>query len=55
MEVEKFLSGYCRQLDNSRMVEVVLEDGEVAETDCSYGSCVHQGSCPIAREIEELK
>ena len=24
METEKFVSGYCRQLDGSRMVEVVL-------------------------------
>ena len=38
METEKFVSGYCRQLDGSRMVEVVLEDGAVTETDCCYGS-----------------
>ena len=25
MEEEQFVSGYCRQLDGSRMVEVVLE------------------------------
>ena len=55
MEQEKFLSGYCRQLDASRMVEVILEDGEVTEIDCCYGSCVHQNSCPIAKEIDELK
>ena len=55
MEVEKFLSGYCRQLDASRMVEVILEDGEITEIDCRYGSCVHQGNCPIAKEIDELK
>jgi len=55
METEKFLSGYCRQLDASRMVEVILENGEVSEIDCCYGSCVHQGNCPIAKEIEQLK
>ena len=55
MEKELFLSGYCRQLDNARMVEVILEDGEVTEVDCCYGSCVHQGNCPIAKEIEEVK
>ena len=55
MEVEKFVSGYCRQLDASRMVEVILEDGEIVEIDCCYGSCVHQGNCQIAREVEELK
>ncbi len=55
MEEEKFLSGYCRQLDASRMVEVVLEDGKITEIDCCYGSCVHQINCPIARELEEWK
>lgn len=54
METEKFLSGYCRQLDASRMVEVIIEDGEITEVDCCYGSCVHQSNCPIAKEMEEL-
>ena len=55
MEEEKFFSGYCRQLDASRMVEVILENREVTEVDCCYGSCVYQASCPIAKEIESLK
>ena len=55
MEVEKFLSGYCKQLDNARMVEVILEDGEVTEVDCCYGNCVYQSNCPIAKEIDSLK
>ena len=55
MEEEKFLSGYCRQLDASRMVEVILEDGDVSEIGCCYGNCVYQGSCPIAKEIEDLE
>ena len=54
MEIEKFVSGYCRQLDASRMVEVILEDGKVSEIDCCYGNCVYQGNCPVAKEIEEL-
>ena len=54
MEIEKFFSGYCRQLDGSRMVEVILEDGELSEIDCCYGSCVYQSNCPIAGEIEAL-
>lgn len=54
MEVEKFISGYCRQLDASRTVCVLLENGEVTEIDCCYGSCPYQGSCPIAKEIEAL-
>ena len=54
MEIEKFFSGYCRQLDSSRMVEVIAEDGEITEVDCCYGSCVHEANCPIAKEIGEL-
>lgn len=51
METEKFLSGYCRQLDASRMVEVILEQGEVTEVDCLYGNCIYQNDCPIALQI----
>lgn len=54
MEEERFFSGYCRQLDCSRMVAVVLEDGVLTEADCCYGSCVYQSGCPIAREIDEI-
>ena len=55
METECFVSGYCRQMDASRMVEVILEDGTITEVDCCYGNCVYQSSCPIAKEIDELK
>ena len=55
METEAFVSGYCRQLDASRMVEVVAENGEIAEVDCCYGSCVYQGNCLIAKEIDGMK
>ena len=54
VETEKFLSGYCRQLDASRMVEVILEDGEITEVDCCYGNCLYQSNCPIAKDISEL-
>ena len=54
MELEKFISGYCRQLDGSRMVEVILSDGQLEEVDCCYGSCVHQANCLIAKEIQAL-
>ena len=54
MEIEKFLSGYCRVLDCSRMVAVVLENGELTEVDCCYGSCVYQPNCPVAKEIDAL-
>ena len=54
MEIEKFLSGYCRVQDQSRMVAVVLEDGKVTEADCCYGACVYEPNCPIAGQIREL-
>lgn len=54
MEIEKFFSGYCRQLDHARMVEVVICDGKLEEADCCYGSCVYESNCPIAKEIQEL-
>ena len=36
---ERYLTGYCRCLDASRIVEVVTEDGNLEARDCSYGSC----------------
>ena len=54
MEIEKYLSGYCRQLDGSRMVEVIIVDGEITEIDCCYGNCIHQGNCLIAKEVDSL-
>ena len=55
MEIEKFCSGYCRQLDSSRMVAVVISDGDVDEVDCCYGNFIYQPNCIIAKEIDELK
>lgn len=54
MEQEFFFSGYCRQIDQSRMVTVILENGTVTEVDCCYGSCIYEPNCPIARQIREL-
>ena len=54
MEVEKFFSGYCRQLDNARMVEAVICDGQLEEIDCCYGSCVYEANCPIAKELQAV-
>jgi len=51
---EYFLSGYCKQLDAARMVELVMENEKVEEVDCCYGECKFQCSCPIARNIDEL-
>ncbi len=54
METEKFVSGYCRVLDCSRLVEVILSGGKISEIDCCYGSCIYQANCPIAKEIDAL-
>ena len=52
---EHYLSGYCRQTDSARMVEVVIDRGEIDEVDCCYGTCTFQSQCTIAKAIDELK
>lgn len=54
MEREEFLSGYCRGLDQSRIVEAIVDNGVLLEVDCGFGSCVHEGNCPIAEKLREL-
>ena len=54
MEKELFISGYCRQLDASRMVEVIAEDDRVTEVDCCYPDCPHAPNCTIAQQIKAL-
>lgn len=54
MEKEAFFSGYCRTIDDSRMVAVLVEDGVLTEVDCCYESCVHTPNCIIAHKIKEL-
>ena len=53
MEQEFFFSGYCRTIDQSRMVEVIVEDGQLTEVDCCYPDCIHTPNCIIAKEIAE--
>ena len=53
MEKELFLSGYCRTLDASRMVEVIMEDGILCEVDCCYPDCIHAQNGTIAQSIRE--
>lgn len=55
MEIEKYLSGYCRRLDGARMVEVIVTDGRVTEVDCDYGTCPFQGECAVAAAVRELE
>ena len=54
MEKETFISGYCRVLDQSRMVAVVTDNGELVEADCCFGNCPHEPNCQIAKQIKEL-
>lgn len=54
METEMFFSGYCRTIDQSRMVTVELEDGKLSAVDCSYENCPYTQNCTIARQIGEL-
>lgn len=54
MEQEVFFSGYCRQLDASRMVAVFAADGALEEVDCQYGTCPHAPNCQIAQKIDDL-
>jgi hypothetical protein len=52
VEKELFLSGYCRALDGSRTVCILLEDGNLEEADCDFPSCPHMKDCTIAKGIE---
>ncbi len=54
MEKEYFFTGYCRQLDQSRVVAVVVEDCELSEVDCCFETCIHALSCTVAEEIRNL-
>ncbi len=51
MEEELIFTGYCRQLDQSRMVTIETESGALTECDCCYGSCIYQPNCTIAAQI----
>ena len=53
MEQERILTGYCRSLDQSRMVVAEFEDGHLTEIDCDYPHCPHLQSCPIAKQLEQ--
>ena len=51
--MEYFFSGYCRAMDQSRMVEVEIEGGEIT-ADCSYPDCPYAAACQIAQKIKEV-
>lgn len=53
MEEERFFTGYCRQLDGSRTVTLVTENGVLSEVDCCYGSCIYESNCTVARAMSD--
>jgi len=52
VEKEIFVSGYCRVLDQSRMVAVEITGNQV-DADCSYPDCPYAPSCQIALKIKQ--
>ncbi len=54
MEDEVIISGYCRGLDQNRIVTAELDGGKWY-ADCSFGSCPHEASCQIAQKLSELE
>ncbi len=47
--METLLTGYCRCLDQSRMV--FIEEGE---PDCDYFCCPHAAACDLAARIRQV-
>ena len=52
MEKELFFSGYCRALDQSRLVEAEI-DGSKVDADCAYPDGPYAPNCQIAQKIKE--
>lgn len=58
MEMEEFISGFCKLQNQSRMVLCefeVQEDGsrKLTDTDCAYGVCPHSGDCLLMAQVKE--
>ena len=51
--MEQIISGYCRQLDQARIVMVEIEHGELVDVDCSFETCPNAAACPIGQQISE--
>ena len=54
MEREGFFSGYCRQIDQKRMVAVEADGDQLTETDCLFDACPYGSECTIHKKIEEF-
>lgn len=53
MEEETFFSGYCRQIDQTRMVAVLKENGQLSDVDCNYEDCIYCKACTIGQAITQ--
>ena len=54
MEQEFIFSGYCRAIDQSRIVTAEVEDNTLW-ADCCYPDCSYIQSCQIAEQLNRLK
>lgn len=54
MEKEGFFTGYCRQIDASRMVTAVKEEDELTDVDCCYPDCSYTPSCTVAEKLRQF-
>ena len=54
MERETVVTGYCRVLDNSRMVMVEADGAAITDIDCDYPGCPYAPNCPIGKAIGEF-
>ena len=51
MDEEIILSGYCRAIDQSRMVTAEIYDGEKT-ADCAYPDCPYAPTCKIGQQLQ---
>ena len=51
--MEKTLSGYCRTIDDARIV-LLDPDEKEPEIGCDYAGCAFRDSCPIGQQITAL-
>lgn len=54
MEREAFFSGYCRQMDDNRMVCVEADGNHLMEADCLYETCPYGSECAVHEKIEKF-
>lgn len=55
MTEEKMISGYCRQMDASRMVLIEYDrnSGELVDVDCLFPDCPFAKECTIGLQIAQ--